>query len=359
MAAVGLVPVAAHAEEIRVHVTGGAAHAVGGSQQREFGAGGGGSAAVELPLAKAVGLQAGAGAVALSKGEAPADPGLAPTGTGTAVVGTLGFRFRPLAASSVAGPWMSLGGGMARTGDMMRPAADAQLGWAFRASKDARLDVGPFLGYTHVVQPNDALRGDDARIAMAGIAISFGASEKPRAAAPAPVEAPPPSAPLADRDGDLEVVDACPDGEAATDANGCNVGAVVLLADRIQLDDLIHFEFGSARVRSQSHRLVKKVAELISAHPEIVEVSIEGHADAIGTDEFNRQLSVERAATTRRLLVQFGADPARINVVGHGKSRLRFASQRADERNRRVEFWVKRETASAKNAQRAGTRGRP
>lgn len=354
----------AGAEELRVHVGAGAAHAIGGSQQRELGVGGGGSAAVELPVGKVIGVQAGAGAVALSKGEPPEDAGLAPRGTGTAMLGTVGVRVRPLGASRAAGPWIDANGGIARTGDATRPALDAHLGWDFRISRESRWDMGPFIGYTHVVQPDGGLRPDDARIAWVGIQISLGAREEPRPSAPRAIEpapapaSPPAREPLADVDGTVEVTETCPDG-AKEDADGCAAGEVVLLADRIHLDDLVHFEFGSARVRSRSHRLLQKLAKFINEHPEIITVSIEGHADAVGTDEFNQQLSEARAESTRRMLVRFGADPSRITVVGRGKSQLRVPSRRADERNRRVEFWVERAGGSVAKAAGGGKRGAP
>lgn len=345
---VSFVASAASADELRVHAGAGAAHAVGGAQQRELGSGGGGHANVEWSFAKTIGVQAGASAIALSKGEPPADAGIAPRSTGTAVLGTLGVRVHPFGGSQSLGLWVDANGGVARTGDAMRPAFDAHLGWDFRLGRGSHWDAGPFVGYTHIIESNGSLRPDDARIAWIGVAVSFGTRDEKGAPDPTSLEpspllparpVPPPQVLRDDEDGDVEVVDKCPEGDAE---NGCKVPEFILLADRIQLDDRVHFEFGSARVRSKSHYLLSRLAKFIVEHPEILEVSIEGHADAVGEPDYNQQLSEERAASTRRWLVRFGAAPERISVVGHGESQLRVQTFAADERNRRVEFWVKR-----------------
>jgi OOP family OmpA-OmpF porin len=100
-------------------------------------------------------------------------------------------------------------------------------------------------------------------------------------------------------------------------------------------------------IRRRSFGLVKKVADLIAQNPDILEVSIEGHADARGSDDYNQHLSEERAASTRDLLVHFGVDAPRLHAMGYGKSHLKVATQLADPRNRRVEFVVSRSAAMA------------
>jgi len=338
----------ANADEARVHVTAGAAHAVGNSQQREFGAGGGGSATVELAIGRMFGVQASGGAVVLSAGSSPADPNIAKQSTGSAFLGTVGVRFRPLGAYRVAGPWIDANGGLAQTGSQGRVAIDAHLGWDFRVAKKTRWDVGPFVGITQIMQSDASFRPDDARIAWAGIQISMGASEKGRPFPEPKHEQPEPIS--HDRDGLAEVEDLCPPvdeygmagGDAVAGSAGCPGPVVKLVGDRIVLDDVIHFEFNSPLIRRQSTGLVRKVAELIVANPTIVDVSIEGHADARGTEAYNQQLSEDRARSTREMLIQFGVDGQRLHVVGHGKSRLAVPTPFADARNRRVEFIVSR-----------------
>ena len=336
----------ANADEARVHVTAGAAHAVGGAQQREFGAGAGGSATIELAVGKVLGVQASGGALVLSAGQAPADPNAAKQGTGSAFMGTVGVRFRPLGAHRVAGPWIDANGGLAQTGSEGRVAVDAHLGWDFRVAQKTRWDVGPFVGVTQIMQSDISFRPDDARIAWAGIQVSMGASPTPRPFPQPSHEQPEPAS--HDRDGLAEVEDICPPmDDYGMAPEGCPGPVVKLVGDRIVLDDVIHFEFNSPIIRKRSTGLVRKVAELIVATPQILEVSIEGHADARGTQEYNQHLSEDRASSTSAMLVQFGVDEARLSVVGHGKSHLKVATALADPRNRRVEFVVTRAADAA------------
>ena len=332
----------AAAEEPRIHLSAGGAHAIGPPQQREFGAGGGGAATVELPVGNVVGVQASAGAVVLSRGSAPADPTLAQQATGSAFLGTVGVRVRPFGAQRVAGPWIDANGGVAQTGNAPHVAVDAHVGWDFRVARDSRWDAGPFVGFTQILQSNVALRPDDARILWAGIVVSLGAQEKPRPA-PAPTLGRQPLPHVRDEDGVAEVYDVCArdDGEG-TPPPGCPAGEIKIVGDRIELEDIIHFEYDSARIRRDSRGLVRRVAVFIRANPSILEVSIEGHADARGTEDYNQHLSEERAASTRAMLVEYGVEEPRLRVVGHGKSRLKVPTLLADPRNRRVEFIVSR-----------------
>jgi outer membrane protein OmpA-like peptidoglycan-associated protein len=350
----------AAAEEPRIHISAGAAHAIGPPQQREFGAGGGGAATVELPAGKVVGVQASAGAVVLSRGSAPTDPTLAQQGTGSAFLGTVGVRVRPFGAQRVAGPWIDANGGVAQTGNAPHVAVDAHVGWDFRVARETRWDVGPFIGFTQILQSNSALRPDDARILWAGIVVSLGAQEKPRPA-PEPTLGRQPAPPVTDEDGVAEVVDVCArDQGDGTPPPDCLASEIKIVGDRIELEDVIHFEYDSARIRGESRGLVRRVASFIVANPSILEVSIEGHADARGTEDYNQHLSEERAASTRAMLVEYGVDEPRLHVVGHGKSRLKVATQLADPRNRRVEFVVSRsaDVSSSPSRSAAATSGK-
>jgi outer membrane protein OmpA-like peptidoglycan-associated protein len=337
---------AARAEDPRFHANAGGAHAVGGTQSNEFGAGGVGGGTVELPATSRVGIQASAGALVLSKGDAPKDPTLARTGTGAAFLGTAGVRVRAYGATRVAGPWMDGNVGVAQTGQNTRPTFDAHIGWDFRVSSTSRLDIGPFLGYTQILQPNSAMREDDARVLSAGLSISIGAKERARPAQPVgpenkQPEPPPPPAFEADHDKLAEAVDVCPDGEAPSSDEGCG-GEIRVFENRILLDDVVHFEFDSAKIRARSFRLVRRVARFLKEHDDIVDVSIEGHADEIGSEAYNQKLSEDRANSMRELLALNGVERSRLRVVAHGKSHPKIVTLKPEFENRRVELFVTR-----------------
>lgn len=67
-------------------------------------------------------------------------------------------------------------------------------------------------------------------------------------------------------------------------------------------------------------------------------VRIVGHADASGTAEGNQQLSLRRAEAVRSYLVQKGADPKMLSVVGVGAAEPKNAADPLSGENRRVEI---------------------
>ncbi len=168
-----------------------------------------------------------------------------------------------------------------------------------------------------------------------------------------------PLPPDRDKDGVLDADDACPDipGVHTEDpkTNGCPPASdlVRVEGDQILLNDIVHFETGSPRVRHVSWPLVKKVAEFIEKNADIEQVDIQGHADEVGTSEYNLYLSKERAESVKRLLIDFGVDPTKLVEHAYGKDRPREAGhdERAHRENRRVEFTITRARAGTTPAQ--------
>ncbi len=71
-------------------------------------------------------------------------------------------------------------------------------------------------------------------------------------------------------------------------------------------------------------------------------LAVEGHTDSIGTDEYNRQLSEQRAEAVRDYLVQQGIKSDAITASGFGKSEPVASNDTPEGRqqNRRVELVV-------------------
>ena len=124
--------------------------------------------------------------------------------------------------------------------------------------------------------------------------------------------------------------------------------------DRIDMTEVILFDLDSPRVRHVSFPLVKSVAEFILNNPDITEVTIEGHADASGSESHNLRLSKERAESVGRLLVKFGVPSEHIQAEGFGRSRLKVQTTHAERQNRRVQFFV---TRTRRGAAGAGANG--
>lgn len=115
-----------------------------------------------------------------------------------------------------------------------------------------------------------------------------------------------------------------------------------VVEEKIVITQKIHFEFDKDVIRDVSFPILDDVASLLVANPQIRRVQVEGHTDAIGSDEYNQKLSERRANAVRDYLIQKGIEPDRLSAVGYGESRpiADNESVRGRARNRRTEFTV-------------------
>lgn len=148
----------------------------------------------------------------------------------------------------------------------------------------------------------------------------------------------------ADGDGVLDGLDRCPNTPPGTevDVEGCSRVEAGIEAGRLVLHD-VHFDFGKAEIRPDSRTILDEVGRALLDRPG-VRIEIQGHTDAIGSDEANLRLSRRRAEAVRTYLL--GAfrqlEPDRLDVRGYGESRP-IASNATEEgraQNRRVEFVI-------------------
>ncbi|MDY7230543.1 OmpA family protein [Hyalangium rubrum] len=100
----------------------------------------------------------------------------------------------------------------------------------------------------------------------------------------------------------------------------------------------ISFGFNESNLTSEAQSRLSTLAECLKASGE--KVTLEGHADERGTEEYNLQLSNRRAASVKRYLTDLGIASNRLQAVGFGETRpLSTASdEEAWGQNRRVEF---------------------
>ena len=108
-------------------------------------------------------------------------------------------------------------------------------------------------------------------------------------------------------------------------------------ASRPSLSLLIKFEFDSAQLRPESQSALKNLAQALQAS-ELADsrFAVEGHTDARGRPEYNRQLSQRRAESVKDVLAQYGANPARLIAIGKGSSEPVKAADPFSADNRRV-----------------------
>jgi len=105
---------------------------------------------------------------------------------------------------------------------------------------------------------------------------------------------------------------------------------------------LLHFRSNSTELVKDSLAELPKALAAIQAR-DSVDVSVVGHCDTRGDDQYNLRLSRQRAAVVARWLTDHQVSPGIIEITSHGKRRLLVPTgdQVAEPRNRRVEVTVR------------------
>lgn len=152
--------------------------------------------------------------------------------------------------------------------------------------------------------------------------------------------------PLFDSDGDgiLDRDDACPDqkGKANEDPkkHGCPKAKIV--GKTVQIMERIEFDTGKATIRPESTEVLQAVLDVLTGHPELKKLSVEGHTDNRGARGYNVNLSRKRAAAVRTWLVEHGIEASRLSSQGYGPDKPIDDNDTDEGRqnNRRVEFHI-------------------
>ncbi|MDT0619070.1 OmpA family protein [Salinisphaera sp. P385] len=147
-----------------------------------------------------------------------------------------------------------------------------------------------------------------------------------------------------DGDGVIDANDECPGTPAGTEVD--SVGCPVEKDAPIVLKG-VKFEFNSAKLTAGAEsRLDNVVNALTSADG--IDVRIEGHTDSIGSNEYNLELSQDRADSVKAYLVDNGIAASRMVTRGFGETRPVAPNTQPDgsdnpagrAENRRVELHV-------------------
>src|SRR5262249_11205761 len=90
--------------------------------------------------------------------------------------------------------------------------------------------------------------------------------------------------------------------------------------------------------------IIGAIVKAAEQHPEWLTITIEGHADVRGDDDYNQALSEHRAERARDVMIKAGFPEDRVKAVGYGRSHPRDpgTTPEAHARHRRVEFVIDR-----------------
>ncbi len=101
----------------------------------------------------------------------------------------------------------------------------------------------------------------------------------------------------------------------------------------------LFFDYDQFSVKADEDAVLKADAAFLQAHP-AVKITISGHCDERGSEEYNLGLGSNRADTVRDKLVAMGVSADRIKTISYGKEKP-FCSDQNDQcfaQNRRAHF---------------------
>ncbi len=105
---------------------------------------------------------------------------------------------------------------------------------------------------------------------------------------------------------------------------------------------LLYFKFNSNELTDESKKLIHAILAAINKR-QSHDISVIGHTDRTGKDEYNRKLSLERAQLVYNILKGENINPEDMTIVYHGEGNplVATADNIAEPRNRRVEVMVR------------------
>ena len=151
--------------------------------------------------------------------------------------------------------------------------------------------------------------------------------------------------PDSDGDGVYDDADDCPNTPPGTDVDsrGCpppepEADPDEVLREAVEEARLtVYFEYDMDDVATHYDDELQALVALLADHPNL-NVTIEGHADNVGSEGYNIELSERRANAVGDRLVAFGVSSVRINIVAKGESEPQASNDTEEGRamNRRA-----------------------
>lgn len=110
----------------------------------------------------------------------------------------------------------------------------------------------------------------------------------------------------------------------------------------IVLQQNIYFEFDKATLTGDAREVLIKNGKWLRKNPD-VEITIEGHCDERGTNEYNLALGDRRAETVKTFLADLGIPPSRLTTISYGEERPADPdhTESAWAQNRRAHFLIR------------------
>lgn len=112
------------------------------------------------------------------------------------------------------------------------------------------------------------------------------------------------------------------------------------LINQIMSED-VYFDFDRSELTEKAKELLAQVGELLIKETRFT-ITIEGHTDARGTEDYNFTLGAKRAMKVKKFLIAYGIEKERMESVSYGKENPKAEgnTEEAYSQNRRANFRV-------------------
>ncbi len=134
------------------------------------------------------------------------------------------------------------------------------------------------------------------------------------------------------------------DGDGFTSLNDLlNYQGPITADKKAMMPTDLLFEYGSAELREGARFSLMQLGGIIAKNSD-ADISLEGHTDLFGGDDYNMQLSTQRAQSVKDwLATSLHLDVSRLTVTGMGKTKPLVPGGSVDEqkKNRRVEIIIR------------------
>jgi peptidoglycan-associated lipoprotein len=127
--------------------------------------------------------------------------------------------------------------------------------------------------------------------------------------------------------------------EARQRAEAERLAAKKALEDmKLSVDKVAYFAFDKSTLSNETKALLKKHAEILAESNDVVR--LEGHADELGTREYNMALGERRAKAAMNYLVSLGVPAVRLETISYGEEKpaVLGSGEGVRAKNRRVEI---------------------
>jgi peptidoglycan-associated lipoprotein len=129
--------------------------------------------------------------------------------------------------------------------------------------------------------------------------------------------------------------------EVTSDQGVADDERALMAARNAFLSEHVYFAFDKYNLDDVAQEVLMSKADFLRENPDIY-ITIEGHADERGTNEYNLALGDRRAESSKSFLVDMGIEAYRISTVSYGEERP-FCTESDEEcwsKNRRDQFVI-------------------